>query len=74
MKTITITDEVYEKLVRIKGNKSFSVVIDELIRGSIEKRIELLIKAAERTGYEHDLERIAREVRRGFKARYETGT
>ncbi len=30
MKTITISDEVYEKLVRIKGKKSFSAIIDEL--------------------------------------------
>ncbi len=30
-KTITISNEIYEKLARIKGNKSFSEVIDELL-------------------------------------------
>ncbi|GAA5418475.1 hypothetical protein Stok01_00417 [Sulfurisphaera tokodaii] len=30
-KVITISDEVYEKLSKLKGNKSFSQVISELI-------------------------------------------
>ncbi|AEA46110.1 protein of unknown function DUF217 [Archaeoglobus veneficus SNP6] len=46
MKTITISDDVYEKLARIKGKKSFSAVIDELIKKNVEKRIEMLIKSA----------------------------
>lgn len=37
MKTITISDDVYEKLVRIKGNKSFSAIIDKLIKRNVEK-------------------------------------
>jgi len=32
MKVITIKDEVYEELVKIKGNKSFSEIIMELIK------------------------------------------
>ncbi len=31
MKTITLSDEIYEKLVSIKGNRSFSQLIDYLI-------------------------------------------
>ncbi len=69
MKTITISDEVYEKLVRIKGKKSFSAIIDELIKKNVEKRIDMLIRSAERTGYEDDLERISKEIRRSFKVR-----
>ena len=70
MKTITISDEVYEKLSRLKkGRKSFSKVIDELIRRDVEKRIELLIEAAEKTGYEEELERISKEIRRSFRVR-----
>ena len=30
-KVITISDDVYEKLSKLKGNKSFSQVINELI-------------------------------------------
>jgi predicted CopG family antitoxin len=70
MKTITISDEVYEKLVRIKGKKSFSAVIDELIKRNVEKRVEMLIKSAERSGYEDELERISKEIRRNFSVRF----
>ena len=70
MKTITISDDVYEKLVRIKGSKSFSAVIDELIRKNVEKRIEMLIKSAEKTGYEDELGKISKEIRKSFKVRF----
>jgi predicted CopG family antitoxin len=43
MKTIMIRDDVYNKLTRIKGNKSFSDIIEELIEESISlqrKKIE----------------------------------
>ncbi len=70
MKTITISDEVYEKLVRIKGKKSFSAIIDELIKRNVEKRIEMLINSAEKSGYENELERISREIRRSFRVRF----
>ncbi|ADC66201.1 Protein of unknown function DUF217 [Ferroglobus placidus DSM 10642] len=69
MKTITISDEVYEKLVRIKGKKSFSAIIDELIKRNVEKRIEMLIKSAEKTGYEDELEKISKEIRKSFRVR-----
>ncbi|MEM1579086.1 MAG: antitoxin VapB family protein, partial [Archaeoglobaceae archaeon] len=38
MKTITIADDVYEKLAKIKNNRSFSEVIRDLIgsRGNFD--------------------------------------
>ena len=38
MKTIMIRDDVYNKLAKIKGNKSFSDIIEELIEESISLR------------------------------------
>jgi predicted CopG family antitoxin len=38
MKTIMIRDDVYNKLARIKGDKSFSDIIEELIEESINLR------------------------------------
>ena len=70
MKTITRSDDVYEKLVRIKGKKSFSAIIDELIKRNVEKRIDMLIKSAEKTGYEDELERISKEIRKSFRVRF----
>jgi len=69
MKTITVSDDVYEKLVRLKGNKSFSAIIDELIMKNVEKRIEMLIKSAEKTGYEDELEKVSKEIRRSFRVK-----
>lgn len=40
-KVITISDEVYEKLSKLKGNKSFSEVINDLIEFYYEnKKVE----------------------------------
>ncbi|MFP3203598.1 MAG: antitoxin VapB family protein, partial [Sulfolobus sp.] len=38
MKTIMIRDDVYKKLVEIKGDKSFSEIIEELIEESLTLR------------------------------------
>ncbi|MCH4816195.1 MAG: antitoxin VapB family protein [Saccharolobus sp.] len=38
MKTIIIRDDVYKKLLEIKGDKSFSEVIEELIKESLSVR------------------------------------
>ena len=69
MKTITISDDVYEKLVRLKKNRSFSNIIDDLIRESVSKRIDMLIEAAKPTGREDELKEIVRSVREGLKIR-----
>ena len=57
-------------LLRLRGGKSFSAVIDELIKRNVEKRIEMLIEFAEKTGYEDELERISKEIRVSFKVRF----
>ncbi len=44
-KTITIADDVYNELVRIKGNKSFSEVIRELLRQR-RGNVDLILKIA----------------------------
>ena len=38
MKTIKVRDDVYRKLVEIKGDRSFSDVIEELIEESVSLR------------------------------------
>lgn len=71
MKTITISDEVYRKLVAIKGDKTFSQVIDELIRRDVGRRAERIIEVCSRRaeGVE-ELEEIVRAIRDSFKVRY----
>ena len=44
MKTIMIRDDVYRKLNDIKGNKSFSDIIEELIEESLSLRKKKLKK------------------------------
>lgn len=44
MKTIMIRDDVYKKLVEIKGDKSFSEIIEELIEESLVLRRRKLEK------------------------------
>jgi len=44
MKTITVRDDVYRKLNEIKGNKSFSDIIEELIKESLSLRKKKLKK------------------------------
>ena len=44
MKTIMIRDDVYRKLVEIKGDKSFSEIIEELIEESLTLRRRKLEK------------------------------
>jgi predicted CopG family antitoxin len=44
MKTIMIRDDVYKKLVEIKGDKSFSEIIEELIEESLISRRRKLEK------------------------------
>jgi predicted CopG family antitoxin len=44
MKTIVIRDDVYRKLSEIKGNKSFSDIIEKLIEESLSLRKKKLEK------------------------------
>jgi predicted CopG family antitoxin len=41
MKTITIRDNIYNKLIKIKGNKNFSDIIEGIIEESTSKRKRL---------------------------------
>ena len=69
MKTITIDDKTYRKLVSIKGDKTFSQVIEELIRRDVERRIEMLIRVARRPEGVEELEEVVRRIREEFGAR-----
>ncbi|MGC8935462.1 MAG: antitoxin VapB family protein [Thermoproteota archaeon] len=70
MKTITISDEVYEKLSRLKGKRSFSEIIDLLLRTSVERRIDMLIKVGSFcTGREDELKAIVESIKEAFKTR-----
>jgi len=70
VKTITISDEVYEKLSRLKGEKSFSEIIDLLIKTSVERRIDMLAKLGSfRTGREDELKDIVKSIKETFKTR-----
>ncbi|MHA1668325.1 MAG: antitoxin VapB family protein [Candidatus Heimdallarchaeaceae archaeon] len=69
MKTITISDEIYNKLIQIKGNRSFTQLIDDLLTKDVEKRIDLLIKASKTSGHEKELEEISSKIRCNFKVR-----
>lgn len=68
MKTITVSDEVYRKLVALKGERSFSEVIDELIMANVRKRAEMIISISA-GGVSPELEEAVRLVREKFGAR-----
>ncbi len=45
VKTISIKESVYKKLVELKGNKSFSEIIEELIRRNVNiKKFKGILK------------------------------
>ncbi|MFP3233016.1 MAG: antitoxin VapB family protein [Sulfolobaceae archaeon] len=61
MKTIMIRDEVYKKLVEIKGDKSFSDVIEELIEESLslrKKRLERYFGILSKEDAEESMKKI----------------
>ncbi len=68
MKTITIRDDTYRRLASLKGGKSFSDAIDELIRKDISRRIEMVINLSEDYGGS-ELEEVIAEIRRNFRLR-----
>ena len=71
LKTITVSDEVYRKLISIKGDRTFSQVIDELIRRDVERRVEKLIEvAASRPEGVEDLEEIVESIRKLFRVKF----
>jgi len=66
MKTIMIRDDVYRKLNEIKGNKSFSDIIEELIEESLSLRKKKLEKyfGILSEGEAKELEREIKETRK----------
>jgi len=66
MKTIVIRDDVYRKLNEIKGNKSFSDIIEELIEESLSLRKKKLKKYFGILSEEEakELEREIKEMRK----------
>jgi len=66
MKTIVIRDEVYRKLNEIKGNKSFSDIIEELIEESLSLRKKKLEKyfGILSEGEAEELEKEIKEMRK----------
>ena len=66
MKTILIRDDVYKKLNEIKGNKSFSDIIEELIEESLSLRKKKLEKYFGILNEEEakELEREIKEMRK----------
>jgi len=68
VKTITISDEVYYKLVALKGDRSFTEVIDELIKSYVKSRIQMIVTLSRREA-PRELEEAVKLVREGFKAR-----
>jgi len=61
-KTITIADDVYYELVRMKGNKSFSELLRELI-GKKKKSNPDVLMIAFGTRTPEELEELKRELR-----------
>jgi len=61
----TIADDVYEELVRMKGNRSFSELLRELIR---EKRgyLNVVLKLAKAVDADK-LERVSKDIEREFE-------
>jgi len=66
MKAIMIRDDVYRKLNKIKGNKSFSDIIEELIEESLSLRRKKLEKYFGILSEEEakELEREIKEMRK----------
>ncbi len=55
VKTITIRDDVYRKLLAIKGDESFSELIERLIEG---KGVEVLRKIRNKTEFSEEEKKI----------------
>jgi len=68
MKTITVRDDTYRKLLSLKGRRSFSDVIDDLIRRDVERRVGKIIEACGAPP-PNELEEIMRRPREEFRAR-----
>lgn len=71
MKNIIIKDDVYNKLLQIKGKRSFSDLINEIIEDAVEnKRKNIRSGFASFKDVEiREMKKILEEVRKGAKGR-----
>ena len=71
MKTIMIDDKVYEKLRSIKGQRSFSKLLDSLVEESRARKKALLGKefGTLTNGEAAEFENAIEEFRRNFRLR-----
>ena len=77
MKTIMLSDEAYEKLASIKGKKSFTEVVSELVDEVKRTKLEDLEEFFGIIGDEEarELHKITKQIRKRAKARiYETSS
>ena len=71
MKTIMISDDTYEKLSSIKGRRSFTVLLSDLVDSLKQKKNENIMKfAGIMNGPEaKEVEKIAKGIRQNAKSR-----
>jgi len=69
MKKITVSDKVYKKLLALKGEKTFTEIIDELIRENVKKRAEMIISLSTKSPPE-EYEEAIKLVKEGLRARH----
>jgi predicted CopG family antitoxin len=69
MKKITVSDKVYKKLLALKGEKTFTEIIDELIRENVKKRAEMIISLSTKSLPEEYVEAV-KLVKEGLRARH----
>ena len=69
MKIITLKDEVYKELLKLKGNKSFSETISELIKNKRLESIKNLKGIAKDSKFFEEIEKEILEERKKIKVR-----
>jgi predicted CopG family antitoxin len=69
MKKITVSDKVYKKLLALKGEKTFTEIIDELIRENVKKRAEMITSLSTKSLPEEYVEAV-KLVKEGLRARH----
>jgi predicted CopG family antitoxin len=69
MKKITVSDKVYKKLLALKGEKTFTEIIDEPIRENVKKRAEMIISLSTKSPPE-EYEEAIKLVKEGLRARH----
>lgn len=71
MKTIMISDDAYQKLAAIKGKKSFTDLISEIVDAVKQKKKDDIMKFAGIINDEEakEMEQIVRQVRGRARAR-----